>query len=91
MTFGIFKEMYQASKRQDIKYWYVLMEKSLYLLLKIHGFVFNPIGDEINFYGPVKPYLASLEELEKSVRQKLPNLFKYFMDDLEPQYRPIIR
>ena len=91
MTFGMFKELYQESKRRDIKYWYVLMEKSLHLLLRIHGFVFEPIGSEINFYGPVKPYLANLVDLEKSVQQKLPNLFHYFIDDLEPQYRPIIR
>lgn len=88
MTFGIFKEMYQTSKRRDIKYWYALMEKSLYLLLKIHGFVFDPIGSEIDFYGLVKPYLVNIEELEKSVKQKLPNLFKYFTSDLEPKYVP---
>jgi N-acyl amino acid synthase of PEP-CTERM/exosortase system len=91
MTFGIFKEMYQESKRKEIKHWYVLMEKTLHLLLKIHGFVFNPIGEEINFYGPVRPYLANLEDLEKGVLQKFPNLYNYFTDELEPQYRPINR
>jgi len=91
MTFGLFKEMYQASKRRDIRCWYVVMEKSLYLLLKIHGFEFKPIGKETDYYGPVRPYSARLEDLEKSVYHKLPNLFNEFTQDLEPKYRPIMR
>ena len=58
MAFGLYREMYHESKRRGISYWYALMEKSLWLLLRIHGFRFDCIGDEIDVYGPVRPYLG---------------------------------
>lgn len=88
MAFGMYREMYQESKRRGIKYWYAVMEKSLFVLLRMHGFIFEPIGEEVDYYGPVTPYLANIEEMEKSVHQKFPNLFKYFLDGLQPGYYP---
>ncbi len=88
MAFGLYREMYQESKRQGIKYWFALMEKSLWLLLKIHGFVFRPIGPEVDFYGMVTPYIADLGELERNVRAKFPQFYAYFMQNLEPELQP---
>jgi len=88
MAFGLYREMYQESKRLGIRYWYALMEKTLRTLLKIHGFVFNPIGPEVEFYGLVTPYLADVSELEKNVHERFPQFFDYFMDHLEPQLQP---
>jgi len=88
MAFGLYREMYQESKRLGIRYWYALMEKTLRTLLKIHGFVFNPIGPEVEFYGLVTPYLADVSELEKNVHERFPQFFDYFMDRLEPQLQP---
>ena len=71
MAFGLYREMYHESKRQGIRYWFALMEKKLWLLLKIHGFVFKPIGDEVDFYGKVRPYLSDLVEMERWVHDKV--------------------
>jgi len=88
MTFGLYRAMYHESKRQDIRYWFALMEKKLWLLLKIHGFMFKPIGGEIDFYGKVRPYLSDLVEMEKLVHNKFPRFYSYFMEGLEPEFQP---
>jgi len=88
MAFGIYREIYQESKRRGIIYWYALMEKTLWMLLRLHNFIFEPIGEEIDFYGPVRPYLGKIERMEEEVQQRSPHIFKYFLDGLEPEYRP---
>lgn len=89
MVFGLYREVYQESKRRGIKYWYAVMEESLWTLLKIHGFVFHPIGDEVDFYGKVRPYLASVEEVEQCINSKYPDFFdQYFLDGLEEKLHP---
>jgi len=88
MAFGLYREMYQACKRQGVNYWFALMEKALWVLLRMHYFTFQPIGEEVNFYGSVKPYLCTIGDVEKLVAQKSPKLFKYFIDGLERGYQP---
>lgn len=88
MAFGLYREMYQESKRRHIRHWFALMEKPLWLLLNIHGFVFRPVGPEVDFYGIVTPYLADIEELERTVHDKFPQFYAYFVENLEPDLQP---
>ena len=88
MAFGLYREMYRASKRIGVRYWFALMEKTLWMLLKIHGFVFKPIGPEVDFYGLVMPYVADIQQLERDVRQKFPKFYEFFIKDLEPELLP---
>jgi len=88
MAFGLYREIYQESRRRDIKLWYALMEKPLWILLRMHCFVFTPVGTEINVYGPVTPYLGKIEDIEKQVSKRFPQLFEYFLQGLEPEFRP---
>lgn len=88
MALGMYKEMYQESKRRSITHWYALMEKSLWLLLKLHNFNFEPIGDEIDVYGPVRPYLGDIKKMEKEVSEISPALFEYFVEGLESCHIP---
>jgi len=88
MAFGLYRIMYHESKRLGIRYWFALMEKKLWLLLKLHGFIFKPIGEEVDFYGMVRPYLADLTEIENNVRTKFPKFFEYFMEGLELELQP---
>ena len=78
MAFGLYKAMYMESKQLGVTHWYSLMEKSLWLLLKIHGFSFTPCGEEVDFSGPVRPYIAKVEQVEKDVAKKFPKFFTYF-------------
>ncbi len=82
MAFGLYREMYQESKRQGITHWYSLMETGLWLLLKTHGFHFECIGEEVDVYGPVKPYRGWVSQIEKEVSQKFPKFFEYFSHEL---------
>lgn len=88
MAFGLYREMYHESKRLGISRWYALMEKSLWLLLRIHGFRFDPIGEEVDVYGPVKPYLGLLPIMEQEVSKKFPKFFEYFIENLEVKSLP---
>lgn len=88
MAFGLYRAMYQECKRLGINHWFALMEKSLWMLLKIHGFVFKPIGHEVDFYGIVTPYITGIPDLEKTVHEKFPQFFQYFIENLEPELQP---
>jgi N-acyl amino acid synthase of PEP-CTERM/exosortase system len=88
MAFGLYRAMYQESKRIGINHWFAVMEPKLWMLLKIHGFVFRPIGPEVDFYGMVTPYMVSFPELENNVYSKFPQFFTYFMEGLEPELQP---
>jgi len=83
VTFGLYREMYQESKRLGITHWIALMEKSLWRLLSSHGFVFNQIGEEVDCYGPVFPYLADIAKIEQELRKKDPDLYEYFTQGLK--------
>ncbi|MBF0532577.1 MAG: PEP-CTERM/exosortase system-associated acyltransferase [Candidatus Omnitrophica bacterium] len=83
MAFGLYRELYRESKRIGITHWYTLMEKSLWLLLRIHGFSFSPIGPEVDVYGPVRPYIGKIEQMEEEVAKKFPQFFTYFSSDAE--------
>lgn len=82
MAFGLYRELYQESKRSGITHWYSLMEKSLWLLLRMHGFKFIPIGEEVDVYGPVRPYLGKVPEIEEEVFRKFPQFYEYFSENL---------
>lgn len=82
MAFGLYREMYHESKRIGVSRWYALMEKSLWLLLRIHGFRFDCIGEEVDVYGAVKPYLGLLPVMEQEVSKKFPKFFEYFTENI---------
>ncbi len=88
MAFGLYRAMYQESKRTGILYWFALMEKGLWKLLSFHGLDFYPIGLGIVFFGLVSPYLADIRELEKIVYSKFPQFLEYFITGLEPELQP---
>lgn len=86
LAFGLYRALYQESKRRGVTHWYSLMEKSLWLLLRVHGFNFTAIGEEVDVMGPVKPYIGKIEQIEHEIYHKNLKLFEYFCEDLEPQF-----
>jgi len=59
------------------------MEKGLWRLLYKQGLSFECIGDEVDYRGPVKPYLAVIENMEKEVRENFPKFYDYFCNGVE--------
>ena len=85
MAFGIYRELYRESKRRGVTRWYSIMEKSLYLLLRIHGFKFECIGPEIDYYGPVSPYVGRLDAIEQEVREKFEKFYQFFTENYKAE------
>lgn len=74
---GLYREAYRYSLLAGIRYWYAAMEKPLARTLARFEFVFTPIGQETDYYGPVTPYMADLRELEVRVGAANPELMAW--------------
>ena len=74
---SLYRQMYQHSIANGTRYWYAAMERSLARALMRFDFVFRPIGAEIDYYGPVAPYLADLRELETTLEKANPVLLAW--------------
>jgi N-acyl amino acid synthase of PEP-CTERM/exosortase system len=88
IVLGLYKTMYQASKRQGITHWFAAMEKSLLRLLHRYNIGFTPIGPELDYYGPVVPYIAAISAIEEAVARNCPEMFAQFIEGLEPHLVP---
>lgn len=88
IVLGLYKTLYQESKRQGITHWFAAMEKTLLRLLHRYKFAFQPIGPEVDYYGPVTPYMAEIAKIEEGIYHKCPELFSEFTKGLEPELIP---
>lgn len=85
---GLYKVMFHETKRCGFTHWYAAMEKKLWSALKKFHFTFREIGPEVDYYGPVTPYLGVIEELEKEVTEHCPQIWPFILDGLERKYWP---
>lgn len=91
ITFGLIRAAYQEAKRLGITHWYAAMEKRLwYGLNKFFAFLFHAAGPQIDFYGPVTPYIAVVADLERNIYEKKPHVMHDLLTGLERRYRPKI-
>ena len=81
----LFKNMYLASRYAlGITHWIATFEDSLYRLLQRYGVHFNLlIPEEIDYYGKVKIYGASLNHLEEEMKKRRPDLYAFFCEQLD--------
>ena len=74
---GLFRQMYELSVRQDVRYLYAAMERSLVRVLqRMLRIEFQQIGPVTDYYGPVAPYLIDLREVESRLKIQRPDLFQ---------------
>jgi N-acyl amino acid synthase of PEP-CTERM/exosortase system len=78
---GMYRELYRYSRANGVRYWYAAMERHLANSLGKMGFPFKPIGPATDYYGPVTPYLADLDEVVESLRERNPLLCAWFHDE----------
>lgn len=78
LVLGLYREMFRYSKAHGIRYWYAAMERPLVRALARYGFMFVPIGEERDYWGPVRPYLGDLMQLENSLDRSNPDLMNWF-------------
>jgi len=62
------KAMILESKARGVTHWAAAMERSLHRVLTGLGCTFTPIGPEIDYSGPVRPYLAEVNRLWREQR-----------------------
>lgn len=74
---SLYRQMYLQSLAQGVRYWYAAMERPLARALKQMNFAFKQVGAEMNYYGPVAPYLADLRELEVNLHRINPQLLAW--------------
>lgn len=66
ILFGLCRALYFECKRRGILFCLALMEPSLQELLRLHSFVFYPIGGVVEYFGKVRPYVLDVAELGKT-------------------------
>ena len=88
LVLGLYKILYHETKRQRIDYWFAAMESPLAKLLNRFHFEFRPIGPEIDYYGPVRPYLLDIAECEQAVHARCPGTFARFVEGLPRHLQP---
>lgn len=85
---ALIKVVYQTTKRMHVTHWVVAVEKALRRRLTRYGLPFRLAGPEVDYFGPVAPYVLSLAELDDVIlRHEYPSLDELFAG-LEPEYWP---
>lgn len=88
ILFKLLRELYISSKYAcGITHWIAAFETPLYRLLERHGINFQIlVEDEIDYYGKVKIYGASLQHLEAEIKNRKSELCSYLMGRERQQY-----
>jgi len=78
----LFKNMYLASKYGlGITHWIATFEDPLFRLLRMYGIHFQLlIPNEIDYYGKVRIYGASLQHIEREMKKARPDLYGFFRE-----------
>lgn len=84
----LIKGMYQATKRLHGTHWIIAVEKALRRRISRYGLPFSVAGPEVDYHGPVAPYVMSLAELDDIIRARRHPFLVDFPVGLEPQYWP---
>jgi len=88
IALGLYRLVYQTTKRMGITHWYMITEKKLSYALKRVGFLFHQIGEPVNYHGVRVPYLGILEDIDQYLLSRTPHLFKFYSMGLERECRP---
>lgn len=70
---ALYKGMILESRKLRLTHWVAAMERTLCRVLKSMGCCFTPIGPEVDYSGPVTPYVAAVDQLWQE--QRLTNLY----------------
>lgn len=88
LLLGLCQAMYQESKRQGITHWYMITEDKLYKTLYNFNFIFHPIGERIWYHGWRTPYLGIVDEIDRTLMEKSPDMLKFLLTGLDKKYHP---
>ncbi|WP_394755525.1 PEP-CTERM/exosortase system-associated acyltransferase [Rhodoferax sp.] len=84
----LYRQMYAYSRANGIGHWYAAMERPLARSLLRMNIAFRAIGPQADYYGPVAPYLASLQEVEAQVGVRDPGLLAWLEETERCSIKP---
>jgi N-acyl amino acid synthase of PEP-CTERM/exosortase system len=76
LLLGLFRTMIVTCIHQGHENLIVAVHESLWRLLKRFGLEFEPMGKPIQYYGSVSPYVASIDDLLRSLAKR-PDILRY--------------
>ncbi len=79
---GLYKALYQESKKRNITHWYAVMTNGIATLLGRFGIEFKAIGDPVDYHGIRTPYLGEIAKIELRMSETDPDLYKEFVAGL---------
>lgn len=79
---GLYKAIYQEARRLGLTHLAAAMERSLATLLRRLSIHFTPIGPERDYYGPVRPYVVPVSQMELDLLRKRPEVLRFWLDGL---------
>jgi len=85
---ALIKAVYHAAKRLRATHWIVAVEKPLRRRLSRYGLPFRLAGPEVDYFGPVAPYVLSLAELDDVIRTHEYPALDDVPGGVEPEYSP---
>jgi N-acyl amino acid synthase of PEP-CTERM/exosortase system len=74
---GILKYLYHETKRLGVTHWLIAIERGLGVFLKRLGLPFVAVGPEVDYCGPVRPYVAEVSHTESVLQRKNPRLLSF--------------
>lgn len=83
LVVALYRSLYETSKAFGYTHWLVATEPSLQRLVTRFGFPFRQIGPEIDYFGPVAPYLMDLSEFDRVIMSGKRPVLASFLDVLE--------
>jgi N-acyl amino acid synthase of PEP-CTERM/exosortase system len=88
VVFSLYRELYQVSKKAGLTHWIVATEASLQRAVADYGFPFRLIGPEIDYFGPVAPYLMDLSDFDRVIVSRTRPKLEGFPDGLDEPNKP---
>ena len=75
---GLYRQVYQTSKRLGITHWWAAFERKLWIALRRNGWVFEQIGPYVDYHGLRAQFLCEVAASERFQRERMPDLYRYY-------------
>ncbi len=91
VVLGLYRAMYQESKRRGITHLYMITEDWIHGTLTRYGFRFTPIGDPVYYHGWRTPYVGKISKIEAHLAAHHPGTLALLLQGLPKQLHPVPR
>lgn len=80
ISLGLLAALIRMSKKNDIHYWYAIMEPSLLRLLSRFGVRFENLGGLVDYYGMRQPCFADIRKMSAFMLKNRPDVWDLLTD-----------